>query len=114
MNLFIAYPKCSTCKRVQDCLDKKNIIYQYRDIKKEAPTREELYQWSQTYQVPVVKFFNTSGILYREWGLKDKIKTMSEGEMLDLLSKDGMLVKRPILIMENDIIIGYKKDYYEA
>lgn len=114
MNLFICYPKCSTCKKVKQFLEENNISYQERNIKEENPTKEEIKSWSIKYQIPIRKFFNTSGILYRELSLKDKLDFMSEEEQLNLLGSDGMLVKRPIFITEEKLIIGNSKKDYEA
>lgn len=110
--LWIEYPKCSTCKRAKGVLEKCAISYVDRDIKTQNPTYEELKEWSLKYSVPVQKFFNTSGLLYREMHLKEKLKTMNEEEMLHLLSTDGMLVKRPLLITDEKILIGFKKEEY--
>jgi arsenate reductase len=104
MNLFIWYPKCSTCKRIKAYLDLKKINYQLRDIKEENPTKEELANWSTKESID--KFFNTSGVLYKELHLKEKMKDMTYQEKIDLLSTNGMLVKRPILITENQVFIG--------
>ena len=113
MNLFIYYPKCSTCKKVKEQLDNKNISYKERNIKEENPTKEEIKSWALKYQIPIRKFFNTSGLLYRELSLKDKLDSMSEEDQLNLLGKNGMLVKRPIFITEEKLIIGNSKKDYE-
>lgn len=110
--LFIEYPKCSTCRKAKENLS--SIFYTDRNIKEENPTYVELKSWSEKYGIPAQKFFNTSGLLYRKMGLKEKISQMTEDEKFRLLSTDGMLVKRPLLITENKIIIGFKKDEYEA
>lgn len=110
--LFICYKKCSTCKNAQKFLDMHDIKYDIRDITEENPTKEEIFSWLDKYDIEVNKLFNTSGLLYRKLNLKDKIKTMSIEEKVSLLSQDGMLVKRPLLIMEDNILIGYKETEY--
>lgn len=111
MNLFICYAKCSTCKKAKSFLEKENISYQERDIKSENPTYEELKSWYEK-GVPLKKMFNTSGMLYKEMKLKDKLPNVSVEEQLKLLSSDGMLVKRPIFITSNQIIFGFKEEEY--
>ena len=110
--LFIYYPKCSTCKNAKKYLDSKNIKYEERDIVKENPTYEELYSWYKNNDIELKKFFNTSGLVYKEMNLKDKLRDMSEEEQLKLLSSNGMLVKRPILINNNKIILGFSEEKY--
>jgi len=112
MNLFIYYPKCGTCQKAKSFLEKNNIKYEERNIKEENPTKEELKIWSK--KVPVKKLFNTSGILYRELSLKEKLPNMTEEEQIEILSSNGMLVKRPILITEDKILIGFKEKEYEG
>jgi len=114
MNLFIYYPKCSTCKKAKQFLDDNSISYTARDIKLDNPSKEEIKNWSVTKNIPIRKFFNTSGILYRELHLKEKLDTMSEEEILSLLASDGMLVKRPLLITDKTIIIGFKEKEYQS
>ena len=106
---FICYSKCSTCKKAKDYLDKNNIQYDERDIKTNNPTRAELDIWVYKYDIPINKFFNTSGLLYRSMNLKERLSTMDDNEKLELLSSDGMLVKRPILINKDKILIGFKE-----
>lgn len=110
--IFIGYKKCSTCKRISKQMDEKNISYKYREIDKENPSREELESWYQKSGLDIKKFFNTSGKVYRENNLKDKLKTMDLDEKLDLLSKDGMLVKRPILLDGDKIFVGNQVEKY--
>ena len=98
MLTFLCYPKCTTCQKAKKWLDDNGVSYTLRDIKSENPTRDELATWHKTSALPLKKFFNTSGLLYKSLALKDKLPTMSEEEMLSLLSGDGMLVKRPLLI----------------
>ncbi len=110
--LFIYYKKCSTCLKAKKFLDTHNIKYEERDITSENPTKEEIKLWSEKYQIDVKKLFNTSGILYRELNLKDKINSMTFDELIATLSQNGMLVKRPLLIMDDDILIGFKENDY--
>ena len=112
--LFVCYPKCSTCQKAKAFLDEKGIPYELRDIKTENPTYEELKQWYTLSGLPLKKFFNTSGLLYKSLSLKDRLPLMSEEEQLQLLSTDGMLVKRPILINNDQIFIGFKPKEWEA
>lgn len=111
--LFVCYPKCSTCKKAQKWLDDRGVSYEIRDIKTQNPTAEELQAWQQTSGLPLKKFFNTSGQLYRAMGLKESLKDMSDEEMLALLATDGMLVKRPILIGEGKVLVGFREAEYE-
>ena len=112
--LFICYPKCSTCRKAKTWLEDHNISYELRDIKEENPTAQELSDWQKRSGLPLKKFFNTSGMLYREMGLKDKLKTMTDREMLDLLATDGMLVKRPILVTDDAVLVGFKEAEYQT
>lgn len=112
--LFIHYPKCSTCKKAKKYLDDHHISYEERDIKLENPTYEELKEWYQKSNLPLKSFFNTSGLIYKENNLKDKLPTMSEEEQLKLLSQDGMLVKRPLIIDKNLVLTGFKEKDYET
>ena len=106
---IVCYPKCGTCRKAVKWLEERGIGYQYRDIKEENPTRAELDAWHKTSALPLRKLFNTSGLLYKSMGLKDKLGDMSEGEMLDLLASDGMLVKRPILLGEDFVLVGFRE-----
>lgn len=106
---ILCYPKCSTCKKALAYLDQKGCAYESRDIKEDHPTAQELEQWWKQSGLPLKRFFNTSGIQYRELGLKDKLPNMSEQEQLDLLATDGMLVKRPLLIGEDFVLVGFKQ-----
>ncbi len=108
--LFICYPKCSTCQRAQKYLDENNIKYELRDIKLNNPTYEELKKWYQNSNLELKRFFNTSGLLYKEYDLKNKIPNMTEDEQLKLLASNGMLVKRPILVSEDKILLGFKEE----
>lgn len=111
--LFICYPKCTTCKKAQAYLDAKGAAYEFRDIKQENPSEEELRQWWKTSGLPLKKFFNTSGLQYKALGLKDKLPAMSEEEQLALLATDGLLVKRPILVGDDFVLVGFKEDQWE-
>jgi len=110
---FICYPKCTTCQKAKRWLDEKGIEYEIRDIKTENPTLEELERWYSLSGLPLRKFFNTSGLLYKSMALKDKLPTMTEKEMLSLLSTDGMLVKRPILVGDGFVLTGFKEKDWE-
>ena len=112
--LFVCYPKCSTCKKAQDWLDERGISYTLRDIKLDNPTSEELGAWYAKSGLPIKRFFNTSGLQYKALGLKDKLPTMTEAEMLDLLATDGMLVKRPLLISDTKATTGFKEAEWTA
>ena len=109
MITFIWYPKCSTCKKAKDWLDKHHITYVERHIVKNHPNLEELRLWIFNNSYKVKQFFNTSGILYREMNLKEKLSNMTEDEQLELLSTNGMLVRRPLIISERGILIGFKE-----
>lgn len=111
--LFIHYPKCTTCQKAKKWLDSHNISYTERHIKEENPTLEELTQWYKASGLPLKKFFNTSGMLYREMGLKDKLADMPEEEQLKLLSSDGMLVKRPIIVKGDTVLTGFREKEWE-
>ena len=107
---FVCYPKCSTCKKAQAWLDENNIEYEIRDIKTDKPTYDELEQWHKISGLPLKRFFNTSGILYRSMDLKNKLDNMSGEEQLKLLSTDGMLVKRPIAVADKTVMVGFNAD----
>lgn len=106
---FICYPKCTTCQKAKKWLDDNNIEYELRDIKLENPSDEELTEWYKKSGLPLKKFFNTSGLLYKSMELKTKIPAMTEDEMLKLLATDGMLVKRPILVGDDFVLVGFKE-----
>ena len=113
--LFLQYPPCSTCKKAKAWLDEHKLEYTARHIKEENPTFEELKAWHQRSGLPLKKFFNTSGLLYKSLGLKDKLPGMSEEEQFRLLASDGMLVKRPILITEERNLVGFReKEWMDA
>lgn len=111
--LFINYPKCSTCKKAEKFLKENNIEFINRNIVEENPSAEELALWMEKSCLEPRKFFNTSGVLYREMNLKDKIKTMSKEEMIEILSTNGMLVKRPLLVMDDKVLVGFKEENYK-
>lgn len=109
---LICYPKCSTCRKAENWLKEHSVTYEYRDISDDNPTFEELNEWYERSGLPVKKLFNTSGRLYKEMNLKDRIPSMSEEEALKLLATDGMLVKRPVAVSENHVFFGFKEDNY--
>ncbi len=111
---FICYPKCTTCQKVRKWLDENQIAYVFRDIKTENPAYDELAAWHKRSGLPLKKFFNTSGLLYKSMELKDKLPGMSEEEMLRLLATDGMLVKRPLLIGDDFVLVGFKEAEWES
>ena len=111
--IFVNYPKCSTCKRAEKFLKENKVEFVNRNIVEENPTAEELSLWMDKSGLEPRKFFNTSGVLYREMNLKDKIKTMSKEEMIEILSTNGMLVKRPLLVTEDIVLVGFKEENYK-
>ena len=111
--LFIQYPPCSTCQKAKKWLDSHEIAYTDRHIKENNPTYEELRQWYEISGLPLKKFFNTSGLLYKSMNLKEKLPTMTEEEQLRLLATDGMLVKRPLIIHGSTVLTGFKEDQWE-
>ena len=111
--LFLCYPKCTTCQKARKWLDTKGAAYTYRDIKEENPSLEELRTWWNASGLPLKKFFNTSGLQYKSLGLKDKLPAMIEEEQLTLLASDGMLVKRPILVGDGFVRVGFKEAEWE-
>ena len=111
--LFLQYPPCSTCKRARKWLDDHEISYEARHIKEQNPTAAELETWYKKSGLPLKKFFNTSGNLYKEQNLKDRLPEMTEAEQLELLATDGMLVKRPIVVGEDFVLVGFKEKEWE-
>ena len=111
--LFIEYPKCTTCKKAKKWLDDHGLQYTDRHIKEENPTADELKTWHAKSGLPLKRFFNTSGVLYKEMHLKDRLPEMSEEEQFQLLATDGMLVKRPIIVTENKVLTGFKEKEWE-
>ena len=111
--LYLEYPKCSTCQKAKKWLETNNITFEQRDIVKQNPTKEELKLWHEKSSMPLKKFFNTSGLVYKELHLKDKLKDMTEEEQYALLATNGMLVKRPIIVTENIVLTGFKETEWE-
>lgn len=111
--LFLQYPPCSTCQKAKKWLDSHQISYESRHIKDENPSAEELAEWLKKSGLPLKKFFNTSGLLYKSQNLKDRLPAMSEQEQLDLLATDGMLVKRPLVIGDDFVLVGFKEKEWE-
>ena len=111
---FICYPKCTTCQKAKKWLEENGISFDERHIKENNPTVEELTAWHKQSNLPLKKFFNTSGLLYKELGLKDKLPTMSEDEQLALLATDGMLVKRPLLVGDSFVLAGFTEAEWES
>ncbi len=112
--LFVEYPKCSTCKKAKAWLDGRGLAYDDRHIVEDNPTADELRAWHGASGLPLKRFFNTSGMLYRDMGLKDKLPDMSEDDMLDLLATNGMLVKRPLLVLDDTVLVGFRVKEWEA
>ena len=112
--LFVCYPKCSTCRKAQAWLDSHGLTYTLPDIKEDNPSREELAAWHSRSALPLRKFFNTSGLLYKSLALKDRLPGMTEDEQLDLLASDGMLVKRPLLVTETAVLVGFREADWAA
>ena len=112
--LFVCYPKCTTCKKAQTFLTDNQVSFELRDIKLNNPSEEELRAWHKASGLPLKKFFNTSGLQYKALQLKDKLPTMTDGEMLALLATDGMLVKRPLAIGDDFVLVGFKEADWAA
>ena len=111
--LFLEYPPCSTCKKAKAWLEEQGVTYTARHIKEENPTYEELKLWYQRSGLPLKKFFNTSGLLYKSMNLKEKLPSMTEEEQLRLLASDGMLVKRPLLVLEDAVLTGFRESEWQ-
>ncbi len=111
--LFVCYPKCTTCQKAKAWLDDKGIAYDFRDIKEENPTLSELKEWHAKSGLPLRKFFNTSGLKYKELNLSSRLAVISEEEQFVLLASDGMLVKRPIVVGEGFVLVGFKPEDWE-
>lgn len=112
--LLVAYPKCDTCKKTETWLKENGFSFEMRDIKNENPTAEELEAWQKKSGLPLSRFFNTSGLLYKSMGLKEKLPEMSEEEQFALLATDGMLVKRPILVTDTQVLVGFREKDWAA
>jgi transcriptional regulator, Spx/MgsR family len=111
--LFIEYPKCTTCQKAKKWLDAHGAVYRDRHIKEDNPTVEEIREWAKKSGMPLRKFFNTSGLLYKSLHLKDRLPSMSEEEQIELLASDGMLVKRPILVTDDAVLVGFREAEWE-
>jgi arsenate reductase len=111
--LFICYPKCTTCQKAKKWLDERKIEYTFRNIKEDNPTYDELKKWFEKSGLPLKRFFNTSGLIYKSLKLKEKLPSMTEDECLKLLATDGMLVKRPLVISDDFVLVGFKEDEWE-
>ena len=114
MMKFICYPKCTTCQRAKKWLDDNKLEYEIRDIKLDNPTLSELTEWYKKSGLPLKRFFNTSGLLYKSLDIKNKLPDMTEDEALELLATDGMLVKRPLLIGEDFVLVGFREDEWRT
>jgi arsenate reductase len=114
MNLFICYDGCSTCRKAEAWLKANGVAYEKRPIKEQNPSAEELRLWQARSSLPLRRFFNTSGLLYKELQLKDRLPGMGEEEMLSLLAADGMLVKRPLLITDDTVLVGFRESEWQA
>lgn len=112
--LYICYPKCTTCKRAKAWLDEHDIKYEERNIAEQNPTYDELKEWYNISGLPLKRFFNTSGVLYKSMQLKDKLPNMSEDEQLRLLATDGMLVKRPIIVDGETVLVGFRENEWQT
>lgn len=111
--IFVCYPRCTTCKKAEKWLSENGIAAKVRDIKEDNPTEKELRQWHKKSGIPLKRFFNTSGLKYKELSLKDKLPSMSEEEQYKLLATDGMLVKRPILVDGDKVLVGFKEQEWQ-
>ncbi|MEQ2519066.1 arsenate reductase family protein [Ruthenibacterium sp. CLA-JM-H11] len=112
--LFVWYPKCTTCQRAKKWLDAHGFVYEARDIKEENPSEAELKEWYAKSNLPLRRFFNTSGLLYKGMGLKEKLPEMSEEEQISLLAEYGMLVKRPVLVTDHQVLLGFKEAEWDS
>lgn len=111
--LFVCYPQCSTCQKAKAWLQERGVAFDERDIKQDNPTEQELRAWHEKSGLPLKRFFNTSGLQYKALGLKDKLPTMTEDEQYALLATDGMLVKRPLVVLEDKILTGFREAEWE-
>ncbi|MEI8086272.1 MAG: arsenate reductase family protein [Paludibacter sp.] len=111
--LVLCYPKCGTCQKAEKWLKANNIQYSYRPIKEENPSVTELQTWLKQSGLPISKFFNTSGLLYKEHNMKDKVKVLPENELIDILATNGLMVKRPIMISGETVLVGFKQEEWE-
>jgi arsenate reductase len=111
--IALCYPKCGTCRKAEKWMQLNGIEYTYRPIKEENPTKEELKTWIEKSKLPVSKFFNTSGLLYKEQNMKDKMKTLSENELIDILATNGLMVKRPVLLAGEKVLVGFNEEEWK-
>lgn len=111
---IVCYPKCGTCQKAEKWLKANGIEYTYRPIKEENPSKAELTEWIAKSGLPISKFFNTSGLLYKEYNMKDKVKTLSEDELIDILASNGLIVKRPVLIAGDKVLVGFKEEDWKS
>jgi arsenate reductase len=112
--IAICYPKCGTCQKAEKWMKTNGIDYTYRPIKEENPTKEELKIWITKSGLPIAKFFNTSGLLYKEFNMKNKVKTLSENDLMDILASNGLIVKRPILLAGDNVLVGFKEEEWKS
>jgi arsenate reductase (glutaredoxin) len=112
--IAICYPKCGTCQKAEKWMKANGIEYTYRPIKEENPTKEEMKLWIDKSGLPVNKFFNTSGLLYKEHNMKDKVKVLPKDELIDILASNGLMVKRPILITDDKVLVGFKEEEWKT
>jgi arsenate reductase len=111
---ILCYPKCGTCQKAEKWLKTNNIAFQYRPIKEESPTVDELTKWILSSGLPISKFFNTSGLLYKEQNMKDKVKVLSNEELITILASNGLMVKRPLLLLGNKVLVGFKEEEWQS
>ena len=112
--IIVCYPKCGTCQKAEKWLKTNGVEYTYRPIKEENPSKAELVEWLSKSGLPVNKFFNTSGLLYKEYNMKEKLKSLSEDELLDILASNGLIVKRPVLIAGDKVLVGFKEEAWKS
>ena len=111
--IIVCYPKCGTCQKAEKWLKTNGVEYTYRPIKEENPSKAELIEWLSKSGLPVNKFFNTSGLLYKEYNMKEKLKSLSEDELLDILASNGLIVKRPVLVTGDKVLVGFKEEEWK-
>ena len=111
--IIVCYPKCGTCQKAEKWLKTNGVEYTYRPIKEENPSKAELVEWLSKSGLPVNKFFNTSGLLYKEYNMKEKLKSLSEAELLDILASNGLIVKRPVLVTGDKVLVGFKEEEWK-
>ena len=111
--IIVCYPKCGTCQKAEKWLKTNGVEYACRPIKEENPSKAELIEWLSKSGLPVNKFFNTSGLLYKEYNMKEKLKSLSEAELLDILASNGLIVKRPVLVTGDKVLVGFKEEEWK-